>query len=257
MQLHQQNTESGKRSERNNFLRRVTRRGWGSSISSSLLQEVIQTIWQGRRLCHKTWQEGQELDCLWLCLRKYRNTRKIRLSKNFWTKSYGSFEFREPRIKELKAQIKPNFTSRAFSPLRGSSTLGETAGGFTSRYSVPGPLNQNVEDCLENVLQWPLHCNLFSYHCHHLRFLGKKTDSRAERYSDNNNLRSELTLRFSPTPVSFWTASNAEQIMHQKMTETCPLGLTLLLFPAWGQQALSPPRCGGQAWGGSWLGAPS
>ena len=96
-----------------------------------------------------------------------------------------------------------------------------------------------------------------SYHSHHLRFLGKKTDSRAERYSDNNNLRSELTLRFSPTPVSFWTASNAEQIMHQKMTQTCPLGLTLLLFPAWGQQALSPPRCGGPGWGGSWPGAPS
>ena len=82
-----------------------------------------------------------------MCLRKYRNTRKIRLSKNFWTKSYGSFEFREPRIKELKAQIKPNFTSRAFSPLRGSSTLGETAGGFTSR---SGPLNQDAADLLEN-----------------------------------------------------------------------------------------------------------
>ena len=147
MQLHQQNAESSNRSESNNFLRWVTRRGWGGSISNSLLQEVIQTIWQGRRLCHKTWQEGQELDCLWLCLRKYRNTRKIRLSKNFWTKSYGSFEFREPRIKELKAQIKPNFTSRAFSPLRGSSTLGETAGGFTSRY---GHFDQDAEDLLEN-----------------------------------------------------------------------------------------------------------
>ena len=48
---------------------------------------------------------------------------------------------------ESRSWIKPNFTSRAFSPLRGSSTLGETAGGFTSR---SGPSDQDAADLLEN-----------------------------------------------------------------------------------------------------------
>ena len=48
---------------------------------------------------------------------------------------------------ESRSWIKPNFTSRAFSPLRGSSTLGETAGGFTSR---SGPFDQDAADLLEN-----------------------------------------------------------------------------------------------------------
>ena len=135
----------------------------------------------------------------------------------------------------------------------------------------------------KSVFQWQLCCTLFSYHCHHSRFLGKKTDSRAERYSDNNNLRSELALCFF-TNVSINVDTNIDQ--HQQYQvfggsiSNCfkykavdhaffkiwfwnlegrvwNVPLTLLLFPAWGQRALSPPRCGGPGLGGSWLGAPS